>query len=221
MKAEQSAQPETGVSCVPLRAARDDALSPEALRLLIALAAHADEAGWCTADPQELGAVTGLAPAAVSRGLGELETALYLARRGEPAPGYRIVSDLEQAELAREAGRILSGRGAEGEARPQAATARGKRRGVRRLLRVWHAVDRFQFWARIVLSPEEAEAFWLWALEHEADYHGFVHRFAEALDDGDLEALLRDMVATVAQRGGQKDPDRVVEAPAARSATRA
>lgn len=62
-------------------------------------------------------------------------------------------------------------------------------------LKLWRAVDRFNLWTRVVLSPEEATAFQKWALRNHLEYSILVRRYKQegADEDGRIE-LLQDVL---------------------------
>ncbi len=173
---------------VPYRAVRDTSLPAGALRLLIAIACNADGDGRCALEPDRLAAEVGLTPDDIARFSGQLTEARYVsATQDDRVWQYQLVSEPEAGAAAGRAIRIGGAR-----------AGTGRTRGVNRLMRAWRDADRFSFWLRTVLPPDDTDLFWSWALRNEDDYHNLVQRFGDAKDDGALEALLRETVDVIA-----------------------
>ena len=174
---------------VPYRAVRDTSLPAGALRLLIAIACNADGDGRCALDAERLATDVGLTPDDIARYSEQLAEARYAsASRKDRVWQYQLV-------LEPEAGKTDS------NAVPMARSAKaagGRSSGVSRLMRAWRDADRFSFWLRTVLPPDDTDLFWSWALRNEDDYHSLVQRFGDAKDDSALEALLRETVDVIA-----------------------
>ncbi len=174
---------------VPYRAVRDTSLPAGALRLLIAIACNADGDGRCALDAERLAADVGLTPDDIARYSEQLAEARYAsASRKDRVWQYQLVLEPETGKTGADAIPI---------ARP-AKPAGGRSSGVSRLMRAWRDADRFSFWLRTVLPPDDTDLFWSWALRNEDDYHSLVQRFADAKDDSALEALLRETVDVIA-----------------------
>lgn len=174
---------------VPYRAVRDTSLPAGALRLLIAIACNADGDGRCALDADRLATEVGLTPDDISRYSEQLAEARYAsATRKDRIWHYQLVLEPESGK---------AGADAIAMAHP-AKTGGGRPRGVSRLMRAWRDADRFSFWLRTVLPPDDTDLFWSWALRNEDDYHSLVQRFGEAKDDGALESLLRETVDVIA-----------------------
>ena len=166
---------------VPYRAVRDTSLPAGALRLLIAIACNADSDGRCAFAADRLAADVGLTPEDVARYSEQLSDARYVSStREDRSWQYQLVSEPEAGQTGARAIRL---------ARP-AKAPNGRSRGVSRLMRAWRDADRFSFWLRTVLCPDDTDLFWAWALRNEDDYHSLVQRFGDAKDDGALEVLL-------------------------------
>ena len=174
---------------VPYRAVRDTSLPAGALRLLIAIACNADGDGRCDLEADRMATDFGLTPDDIARYSGQLAELHYVsAARDDRRWQYQLVSEPEAHGTATGALR-----------RPRTAkTANGRSRGVSRMMRAWRDADRFSFWLRTVLPPDDTDVFWSWALGNEDDYHNFVQRFGDAKDDGALESLLRETVKVIA-----------------------
>ncbi len=174
---------------VPYRAVRDTSLPAGALRLLIAIACNADTDGRCALETDRLASEVGLTPDDIARFNRQLAESGYVSARQEDRIWqYQLVLEPD-------------GKGAQGTAIRMDQRARaqsGRTRGVNRLMRAWRDADRFSFWLRTVLPPDDTDLFWSWALSNEDDYHNLVQRFGDAKDDGALEALLRETVAVIA-----------------------
>ncbi len=174
---------------VPYRAVRDTSLPAGALRLLIAIACNADGDGQCTLEVDRLAAEVGLTPDDIGRFSTQLAEARYVsATQDDRLWTYRLVLEPEGG-AERKAIRLAGGK------------PNGRTRGVNRLMRAWRDADRFSFWLRTVLPPDDTDLFWSWALKNEDDYHNLVQRFGEAKDDAALEALLRETVDVIASLG--------------------
>jgi hypothetical protein len=206
---------------IPARAARDDTLPAEALRLLIALAA----APYGRPSVEELAALTGLRPSAVVARMGELQRQGYVRlSAGAEGPGYALeAAGVPTAAAAPEpaapptlAAPPMRARAIERSAEPSAgraaepaaaapageAPARATGSGMRRILKAWRSAERFQFWIRTVLSPEDAETFWSWARDNGSLYQDLARRHAEVRSDADLDALLEETHAILATMSG-------------------
>ena len=174
---------------VPYRAVRDTSLPAGALRLLIAIACNADGDGRCALQADRLAAEVGLTPDDIARFSGQLSDSRYVsATQDGPVWQYQLI--LEPGGAADDGKAIRLARGGK--------AANGRTRGVNRLMRAWRDADRFSFWLRTVLPPDDTDLFWSWALRNEDDYHNLVQRFGDAKDDGALEALLRETVDVIA-----------------------
>ena len=182
---------------VPYRAVRDTSLPAGALRLLIAIACNADGDGQCTLEIDRLAAEVGLTPDDIARFSTQLAEARYVSAKQEDRLfTYRLVLEPES--------------GADRKAiRLGGTKSNGRTRGVNRLMRAWRDADRFSFWLRTVLPPDDTDLFWSWALSNEDDYHNLVQRFGDAKDDGALEALLRETVAVIASVSPGEPPPRI------------
>lgn len=173
---------------VPYRAVRDTSLPAGALRLLIAIACNADGDGRCDLEADRMATDVGLTPDDIDRYSQQLAESHYVsAAREDRRWQYQLVSEPEAFEPD--------------TARPPKAakSANGRSRGVNRLMRAWRDADRFSFWLRTVLPPDDTDLFWAWALDNEDDYYNFVQRFGDAKDDGALESLLRETVRVIAK----------------------
>ncbi|NNG05122.1 MAG: hypothetical protein HKM95_13635 [Inquilinus sp.] len=180
---------------VPYRAVRDTSLPAGALRLLIAISCGADSDGECLMETTRLAAEVGLTPDDIGHFSRQLAAAGYLAAELEDTSWrYRLVTEPERAN------------GAARKPVPAAAGA-GRPKGINRMLRAWRVADRFSFWLRTVVAPDETDLFWSWALRNEDDYHGLVQRFGEADDETALEALLGDALAAIAESRGVRAGD--------------
>ena len=174
---------------VPYRAVRDTSLPAGALRLLIAIACNADTDGRCALEADRLAADVGLTPDDISRFSSQLTESRYVsAVRDDRVWQYQLVLEPEGEAAKGKTFRLTSA----GKA------ANGRTRGVNRLMRAWRDADRFSFWLRTVLAPDDTDLFWSWALRNEDDYHTLVQRFGDAKDDGALEALLRETADVIA-----------------------
>lgn len=177
---------------VPYRAVRDTSLPAGALRLLIAIACNADADGKCALEAGRLASEVGLTTDDIARYSVQLAEAGYVSASSHDRQWhYRLVLEPEDGMVDSDAERLAR--------RAKAAVARP--RGVSRLMRAWRDADRFSFWLRTVLSPDDTDLFWSWALRNEDDYHNLVQRFGDAKDDGALEALLRETVDVVGTLG--------------------
>lgn len=175
---------------VPYRAVRDTTLPAGALRLLIAVSCGSGSDGECLMEAGRLAAEVGLTPDDIEHFSHLLAAAGYLAAEPEGTSWrYRLVAEPEQARSA------PSGS-------PAAVSGSGRSRGINRMLRAWRVADRFSFWLRTVVAPDETDLFWSWALRKEDEYHDLVQRFGEADDETALEALLRDALAAIAEARG-------------------
>ena len=182
---------------VPYRAACDPDLSAGALRLLIALACHADERGWCTIDVDRLTAATGLSSVDLAQFSRQLSAAFYVvARLQGPCWRFQIVTDPVAGEPSAHAPEPADEWPLQPS--PRSADAPSRPRAVTKLLRAWRGADRFRLWLRTVLSPGDTDLFWTWALGNDADYHELVRRFGDADDDAALDALSKDTAAIAA-----------------------
>ncbi len=180
---------------VPYRAVRDTSLPAGALRLLIAIACNADADGRCDLEADRLAAEVGLTPDDIIRYSEQLAEARYVsASQKDRRWQYQLVLDPEG-----------SGKDAVQNA-PTAKTASGRSRGVSRMMRAWRDADRFSFWLRTVLAPDDTDLFWSWALSNEDDYHTLVQRFGDAKDDGALESLLRETAEIIDRLAPAKQP---------------
>jgi hypothetical protein len=174
---------------VPYRAVRDASLPAGALRLLIAIACNADGDGRCDLEADRMAMDVGLTPEEIARYSEQLAQLHYVsAARDDRRWQYQLVSDPEANDT--EAGSVRHP--------PTAKPAGGRSRGVNRLMRAWRDADRFSFWLRTVLPPDDTDLFWAWALSNEDDYHTFVQRFGDAKDDSALESLLRETADVIA-----------------------
>lgn len=174
---------------VPYRAVRDTSLPAGALRLLIAIACNADGDGRCALDAERLATEVGLTPDDIARYSEQLAEARYAsASRKDRIWQYQLVLEPEAGKTGTNA--IPMARSAK--------AAGGRSSGVSRLMRAWRDADRFSFWLRTVLPPDDTDLFWSWALRNEDDYHSLVQRFGDAKDDSALEALLRETVDVIA-----------------------
>lgn len=178
---------------VPYRAVRDTSLPAGSLRLLIAIACNADGEGRCELAADRLAADVGLTPDEIARYSEQLAESRYVsATRNSVHWHYQLVSEPYGADA--DEIRLAS----------PAKVAKGRLRGVNRIVRAWRDADRFSFWLRTVLSPDDTDLFWSWALRNEDAYHKLVQRFGDAKDDGAFEALLREtakVIASVGQAG--------------------
>jgi hypothetical protein len=188
---------------IPARAARDESLPAEALRLLIALAATPHERP--TVD--ELAALTGLRPSTVLARMGDLQRQGYVRlSAGAEGPGYVLTpagAPLPEPVPAL-APAVAAAPGLRAEQPAPVPKPAGS--GMRRILKAWRSAERFQFWIRTVLSPEDAEVFWVWARDNGSLYQDLARRHGEVRSDGDLDALLEETHAILA---GLVDRDRL------------
>lgn len=185
---------------VPYRAVRDTSLPAGALRLLIAIACNADGDGRCDLEADRLAAEVGLTTEDIARYSEQLTEARYVsAARKERHWQYQLVLEPEAGAAEPGALRLASTTKTDGR----------RSRGVSRMMRAWRDADRFSFWLRTVLAPDDTDLFWSWALGNEDDYHSLVQRFGDAKDDGALESLLRETADIIARLSPAKPPSDV------------
>ena len=175
---------------VPYRAVRDTSLPAGALRLLIAVSCGAGSNGECLMEAGRLAAEVGLTPDDIEHFSHLLASAGYLAAEPEGTSWrYRLMAEPERSSAA-------------APPSPTAVNSTGRSKGINRMLRAWRVADRFSFWLRTVVAPDDTDLFWSWALRKEEEYHDLVQRFGEADDETALEGLLRDALAAIAEARG-------------------
>ncbi len=180
---------------VPYRAVGDTSLPAGALRLLIAIACNADADGRCDLEADRLAAEVGLTPDDIIRYSEQLTEARYVSgSRNDRHWRYQLVLEPEARAAGPNAFRATS----------TGISPKGRSRGVSRMMRAWRDADRFSFWLRTVLAPDDTDLFWSWALGNEDDYHDLVQRFGDAKDDGALESLLRETAEVIARLAAAK-----------------